>query len=935
VPGSGFSREASSSRGIYLFSLWREGYDFGNLIIITKGMKMITVRPALSLFLVAGLAFSFAKATQAQAPTLSVDAASGQHAINPNIYGIVNYNLDPTFAQEIKVPNIRWGGDGTTRYNWQVDASNSGFDWYFVGGNGETNPVPSASADLMINTYKPAGALMTIPIIPYVNSTSAWNCSFPTSIYGAQQSTDPYLHPNGEDCGNSLTTAGAQLTDNDILANHIPNSVSLQKGWVQHLVSTFGTAANGGVPFYQLDNEPYGWANTHRDIEPTQPTYSTIVSLGQQYAAAIKEVDPTAMVFGPSDFTFGGWLGNTSEQNNLYAGQYYLQQMAAYNQQTGTRILDYFDEHYYPIFSDPTTQLASTRTLWDPTYNSGTWIELYDFDGPMQLIPRFRQWISQYYPGTKLSFSEYSIDSQNKLITDALAEADVLGIFGQQSVDFANMWYPPAPTDPIAYSFRLFRNYDGAGGQFGSNGVSAVSSNPGNLSIYAAVRPTDGALTIVVINKTTAAIATPISLANYASTGTAEVYSYSNANLTQITAQGTTPIASNSISYTFPAYSATVFVAEKGAQTAVLTSPSPSSVLGFSTTFTWSAGTGVSHYGLWLGTTSGSSNLYNSGSITATSATAVLPMNGATVYAELWSDINGTWQSSQSTFTEGVGGATPTPAALISPAAGSVLGLSTTFKWTAGAGVSTYVLWLGTTSGSKDLYNSGYTTATSATAAVPMNGATVYAELWSDINGTWQSTTSTFTEGAGGAAPTPAALISPATGSVLSFSTSFKWTAGTGVSTYVLWLGTTSGSNNLYNSGYLTATSATAVLPMNGATVYAELWSDINGTWQSTTSTFTEGTGGAMPTPAALTSPVAGSVLGASTTFTWSAGAGVSTYVLWLGTTSGSKDLYNSGYLTATSATATLPMNGVTVYAELWSDINGTWQSATYTFTEP
>jgi hypothetical protein len=121
-----------------------------------------------------------------------------------------------------------------------------------------------------------------------------------------------------------------------------------------------------------------------------------------------------------------------------------------------------------------------------------------------------------------------------------------------------------------------------------------------------------------------------------------------------------------------------------------------------------------------------------------------------------------------------------------------------------------------------------------------MNGATVYAELWSDINGTWQSTTSTFTEGAGGAAPTPAALISPATGSVLSFSTSFKWTAGTGVSTYVLWLGTTSGSKDLYNSGYLTATSATATLPMNGVTVYAELWSDINGTWQSATYTFTE-----------------------------------------------------------------------------------------------
>src|SRR5580698_1378702 len=172
---------------------------------------MITVRAALSLFIVAGLVFSFSPSTRAQAPTLSVDAGAGQHAINPNIYGIANYGLDTTFAQEIKVPNIRWGGDGTTRYNWEVDSSNAGFDWYFMGGSGTANPVPSASADLMINTYKPAAALITIPIIPYVNSTAAWTCSFPTSIYGAQQSTNPYVHPNGEDCGNSITTACAQL----------------------------------------------------------------------------------------------------------------------------------------------------------------------------------------------------------------------------------------------------------------------------------------------------------------------------------------------------------------------------------------------------------------------------------------------------------------------------------------------------------------------------------------------------------------------------------------------------------------------------------------------------------------------------------------------------------------------------------------------------
>jgi hypothetical protein len=498
-----------------------------------------------------------------------VDAQSGRTAINPNIYGIASYGLNAAFAAEIKVPNVRWGGDGTTRYNWQVDSSNAGDDWYFMSGSGTATPVPAASADAMISTYKAAGAssLMTIPIIPYVNNSGAWSCSFPVSVYGAQQATNPYVHPNGGDCGNSIAgpgnphaADGTQLLDTNIYANHIDNSSALQRGWVQHMVAKFGTAAQGGVPFYQLDNEPGGWGNTHRDVEPNGQPYSQIVTLGEQYAAVVKQVDPTAMVMGPSDFTLGGWIGTPSAQNNLFAGQYYLQQMALYEQQNGARVLDYFDEHYYPQFSDVTSQLAAPRTLWDSTYNGGTWVEQYWFYGPMDLIPRFRQWIGEYYPGTKLAFSEYSIDSGHKLITDALAEADMLGVFGAYQVDFANMWSAPAPTDPIAYAFRLYRNYDGAGGMFGETNVQASVTDPTRLAVYGAERGSDGALTFVVLNKTAAAIGAALSLANFTPGGGAAVYSYTAANLGAIVPGGTVAITANTVAYSFPAYSATMVV---------------------------------------------------------------------------------------------------------------------------------------------------------------------------------------------------------------------------------------------------------------------------------------------------------------------------------------------------------------------------------------
>jgi Glycoside hydrolase family 44/Bacterial Ig-like domain (group 3) len=515
-------------------------------------------------------------------PVLTVDAAGNPHPINPDVYGIANYNLDAGFAKEIQVPNIRWGGDGTTRYNWQVDSSNAGFDWYFMGGNGERTATPSASADLMINTYKAASnahTLLTIPIIPYVNKSAAWTCSFPVSVYGAQQSTNPYVHPNGDNCGNSITTSGVQLIDNDIYANHIDNTVALQQGWLQHLVATFDTATNGGIPYYQLDNEPGGWSNTHRDVEPNQPDYNTIISLGQQYAAMIKQTDPTAKVFGPVDFTLGGWIGTPGQQNSLYAGQYYLQQMAAYDQTNHQRILDYFDEHYYGGGSTDAAELASTRALWDSTFNSGSWVEQYYFDGPMMLLPRFQNWIQTYYPGTKLSISEYSFSSGTNPLVDALTEADVLGIYGRQSLDFANLWTVPKPTDPVAYSFRLYRNYDGAGGQFGDTSVNSTSTDQGQLSVYGAVRSSDGALIVVAINKTTGAIQTSLTLANFTSNATAAVYTYSSANLAQIIAGTPVPVVSNALNFNFPAYSATVFVftPETSSPVATTTSLSASS----------------------------------------------------------------------------------------------------------------------------------------------------------------------------------------------------------------------------------------------------------------------------------------------------------------------------------------------------------------------
>lgn len=536
-------------------------------------------------------------------PTLAVDAAANVHPIDPNIYGIASFgldpqfspniygipsnDLDPQFAQEIRVPNVRWGGDTATQYNWLVDSSNMGFDWFFLGGGIQAHSLPGASVDQMISTFGAFGArpLVTIPIIPFINRSAASTCSFPVSVYGPQQEVDPYDHPEGQTCGNGISLYGAKLIDNDIYSNHVDNSVSLQQGWIEHLISTFATAANGGVPYYQLDNEPSGWFNTHRDVMPNGAAYPEIVALGEEYAAMIKQTDPSASVFGPSDFSGRGWVGNPKQQNNLYAGQYYLQQMASYEQQHGRRILDYFDEHYYATSTDNASELASTRTLWDPTYlGPGGSV----FNAPIDLLTRLKNWIQQYYPGTKLSISEYGFSSWRDPLVDALTEADVLGIFGREGLDFANMWTIPMPPAPVLCIFRIFRNYDGQGGQYGNVSVESTSSDQGRLSIYGALRLSDHALTVLVINKTTQPIATALSLANFAAS-TASVYSFSGADLRRILPAGSVAVVSNQIDYDFPAYSATLFVIPNdalfSATTTALSAPTINPKAGESVTF--------------------------------------------------------------------------------------------------------------------------------------------------------------------------------------------------------------------------------------------------------------------------------------------------------------------------------------------------------------
>jgi hypothetical protein len=244
---------------------------------------------------------------------------------------------------------------------------------------------------------------------------------------------------------------------------------------------------------------------------------------------------------------------------------WYLQQMQLYEQQHGVRILDYLDFHYYPQASsvalapvgDAATQalrLRSTRSLWDPTYEDESWI-----DEPVRLIPRMREWVDSYYPGTKLAIGEYNWGALDH-INGALAQADVLGIFGREGLDIAFLWAPLTADDPFAYAFRLYRNYDGAGSTFGDQSIQATSSDQEKLAIYAAQRSSDQAVTILVINKSDEALTSEIALQGLTNADMAQVFQYSADNLQSIVALPDQPFTADGFQATFRGESITLFV---------------------------------------------------------------------------------------------------------------------------------------------------------------------------------------------------------------------------------------------------------------------------------------------------------------------------------------------------------------------------------------
>ncbi|MEO8274628.1 MAG: glycoside hydrolase family 44 protein [Thermoanaerobaculia bacterium] len=518
---------------------------------------------------------------------IAVDPALDRRPISDLIYG-VNF-ATPEQLATVGYPLNRWGGNGTTRYNWQLDVHNSAFDWFYFNYAAENDPenLPVGSeSDRFIRDSRGAGAevVLTLPTIGRVagpDRERRWGYS--KTLYGPQTVDECSYFSSppawcNADAGNGLCTqasnpqhcsADGHIQGNDPNDTTVPVATSFVSDWLTFVSSRVGPSSRGGVRYFSLDNEPMLWNSTHRDIHPQAPTYDEVWTRGLAIAAAVKAHDPAAKVLGPDTW---GWCDLWSSAADAALGScvdgpdrqahgglpfvaWYLQQSCARLAATGVRPVDYVDVHYYPqsgeAFGDESyaaVRLKSTRELWDPTYTSASWI-----GSPVKLIPQLHAWVDTYCPGTRLALTEYSW-GDDAAPSGALAQAEVLAILGREGVDLATRWVVPATGSKTEEAFKLFLNYNGSGGKTLGDRVRSISSDATAVGAFA-IRGHDDSLYLLLFNKSTAPRDVQVSV-NAALTGTFALYRFTAT--TALGPAGTVAAPGGAMTLTLPARSATL-----------------------------------------------------------------------------------------------------------------------------------------------------------------------------------------------------------------------------------------------------------------------------------------------------------------------------------------------------------------------------------------
>jgi len=473
--------------------------------------------------------------------TVNIDALANRHQISPFVYG---GNLsDTSSVADSGTSLVRWGGNASSTYNWQLHTYNADNDYYFedfnTGGNGAESDSVQFLTDVQTAGSHPLTTMATLGwVAQSAENGSNGHWSFPVSTYGAQCAVDQYNTDAGDglqtDCKTPVTTSpvtNAYYPLLDSSSQPCPTGDCVyREPWAQALATAFGSSTCT-IPystitschFYDMDNEVDIWGGTHRDVHPNGSGYDELANMFESEGTALKTWDPAAVRFGPvSCCWYFYWAPANGTDRASHGGvdflPWWLNQINWMDRINGARTLDVFDIHAYAEANTSgltTAQLQAAsasvyRDYWDPTYVStaGDINQIYtttvepSYTIPFR-IPRMKALVNAIYPGTPLSFTEWSAAFYTESdFSTALGDAEAYGIFGREGLSFATRWGGPTSTNPNYQALKLYTNYDGAHHGFGTVSVSDLNTgNPNLFSSYAALNSIGTQMTIMVLNE--------------------------------------------------------------------------------------------------------------------------------------------------------------------------------------------------------------------------------------------------------------------------------------------------------------------------------------------------------------------------------------------------------------------------------------------------
>jgi hypothetical protein len=505
--------------------------------------------------------------------TFAIDSTQDAHPISRFIYGM-NF-WDPA-QRPANLALSRSGGNRNTAYNWETNDSNAGADFLnqnddFMGGGA----TPNGAIAPLIERARAANAAMivTVPTIGYVSADHAGG--------GDVNQTPNYLavrFKRSVPRKNAAFSLTPDTGDGFVYQDEYVNFLD------QKYPGAFSAATN--PIFVSLDNEVDLWAFTHARLRGdavnpvtsqagTKIGYAEIVQLTRDYGNAVKAVNPAALIFGPVNYGWQGFvrLQDAPDANNRDFLDFFLQQMSQAESSDGHRVLDVLDLHWYPeaqgggvrITGDDTSAAVvaarkqAPRSLWDPTYTEKSWITDC-CSGPIRLLPWVKDKIAAQYPGTRFAITEYNYGAGGH-ISGGIAQADVLGIFGREALFAATLWRLSGNNDFIYGAFDMFRNYDGANGSFGNTSIRATNTDVANASVYAGVDAGDpGHMVVVAINKSDAPRTAGIAVTHTTQFHTARVYTLTAASSQPQRKADIALTLTNAFQYEMPANSVTTLV---------------------------------------------------------------------------------------------------------------------------------------------------------------------------------------------------------------------------------------------------------------------------------------------------------------------------------------------------------------------------------------